>query len=346
MPRFMRALAIAVMATTVAAGAVAAAGPGPGFDWSADNLWGTFRYDVSATRTYPDGMVKTATGFVKYYKKSLDAPAVVTANSTVEVTYPDPNPNSPGCYTWKERQIIVGKSDALWSAYQNTGEPPKLAGFIGATGFSQTTTAWYTGGTDCGGPTTTTNTRLGGFVDGWDFPIEASHPADRVTYPAGYFMPDTFNEETWGGLPVTVEYSLGWALPSGCKKVYKLGSGDFLTVFCVARTQSVHSGVGIFEHVPNKPYVCKVPGLNKLSKACSVYRATAAAQWFKARWLLSDAARFDSCGLWIHDDASWRKPRIKAAERPDGMAISRINVGETVQVQKADGGTISVTCPG
>jgi hypothetical protein len=151
---------------------------------------------------------------------------------------------------------------------------------------------------------------------------------------------------------------------TGYSKVWNIGNGDRLFRFNPCQTKAVNARISVLDDLAGEPRVCdfnfvnvsdsdalnlaeKV--VNKLNKACAVYKAVRSVEWAAQRFhfwhdsYMTEHWR-STCGLWVVDEASWRPPKIRPAVDADtGLNVSGIGVGSTRNI-KTSTGSIPVTC--
>ena len=277
---------------------------------------------------------------------------------TVE-SHPDPDPLNDGCWTLQQVWTGGGVVDAALSVQSNVGgqQGDNYIVQVDALAPVQVNIDTHYGGTIGGEPCSAGDTTSYANLSAWVI-IHSGKNVDgrfrngpnvtglRVNDETCQVVSECTDFSAHNHLPTKIrsEWSLSARECTGYSRSVNLGNKDTLFVFSPCQTKSLSSRVNFLQEISGVPKICDYAYVKRLSQACDGYKAVTRIQWGQVDWFMSAATRENACGVWVVDRADWRPPKIEPAERPDGIEVVWISVGEH-QVVKTPQGSVQVSCP-
>lgn len=117
-------------------------------------------------------------------------------------------------------------------------------------------------------------------------------------------------------VPVSALVTVASARPASAAVTVDIGGDDSLIFLTPWETRFMYA---ILENPRSN--ACSIPGLGFVSRVlkimnriCCTYRVVNGLMFLRVKFFLSNAIRWGGCGSFMIDDASWRGPRIRAAQ--------------------------------
>jgi hypothetical protein len=358
-----RLATLVVLAASLATPSAAAApAPQPSAAAGGEHWYGYVTVEGKGSHKLPDGgqftshdkYVLVAPEPTDLAKESIPGKLTITIDTTQ--TQPDPDPVNDNCWPLIQHWSGSGTVEASLRVQSNVGGRKNYMINVDALAPITVYTETHYGGSVGGQPCSDGDTEGEGPIAPW-IVIHSGHHAEvasrngkNVSDHTQTLSCEVVSECTdflsFQHLPTRIEaqWSLAARECTGYSRAVNLGHQDTLFVFNPCQTKSLSSRVNFLQEATGLPKICDYAYVKRLNQACNGYKAVTQIQWSQTDWFMSAATRTDACGVWVMDRASWRPPKIRPAEGPDGIEIVWINVGAQ-QVIKTHEGSVRVSCP-